>query len=256
MPASNLRLEDIAIFNYIKYGLLPTEFSEQITGEALIYDPTLGAYKTESSMEPLPTSAGRGWVCFDDYTVNGSLVVDTESEQASKVSVVGASTYAVDYLHGRIYNPDSVPTSVSYYWHYISVLDAWPGIDPPPLPIVSVGVDRSVKEGFQLGGGVKTVREFSIYVFGTSRGERDDITEVIHSNLFNRQIMLKDFSTGDYLNYDGTFNTGFSPTLLASSSLNITSTEARNINIWSDWSDLNKYRSVISGEYETFTESG
>jgi hypothetical protein len=256
MTISRLRLEGVSLYNYIKYELLAKDFVETQSSVPLVYDVSLGAYITDSvvDIEPSPTSNGRGWVMFDDNTVNGLVIVDTSVEQTSKVSVVGATTYSIDYKNGRIYNPDSSPSSVTYQWHYISVLDSWPGASPPPLPIVSIDIDSYLKSGFQLGGGKKNTRTVNLYIFATSKSERDDITDILQDQLYNKQITVKDYSTGDYLNYDGAYNTGFNPSTLQGS-INVLSVEARNVNAWIDWSELNRYRSTIKLTYETYIEA-
>jgi hypothetical protein len=77
-----------------------------------------------------------------------------------------------------------------------------------------------------------------------------DLQEVVHDAFFNHNIVVKDFSTGDYLNYDGTFNTGFTATPLVSSNLEVVQASARIINVWADWSELNRYRAVVKVVYE------
>ena len=57
-------------------------------------------------------------------------------------------------------------------------------------------------------------------------------------------------------NYDTGFYASFTPENLENYGMFFTDVDARNINVWSDWSDLNKYRSVVKCEYETFTEAG
>ncbi|HEC67145.1 MAG TPA: hypothetical protein ENI23_17850 [bacterium] len=386
MAVSTLRLERTSLYNYLKYEVLPVEFSEQLT-ESLVYNLSLGGYVTDSSMDPSPISLGRGWVPFDDFSVGSETIVDISQEQASKVTVapsygsdlvtdgdmeaagVGAWTvgnnatltketgtpyegsqvlriarngegnpytsqdvltigkkyratgwarsdgnavpvihigtnavswtgtistswqyfdvivvtdisivalfanteigteytefdaveikeamvYTVDYLRGAIKNPTITPTSVTYSWNYVSVLKSWPGSNPPPLPIVSIDVGGSSPEGFQLGGGKKRVREASIYIFATSPDERDDLTDTIEDSFFNRNVSVKDYSTGDYLNYDGTFNTGFSPSNISSSPMYMLDVASRPINVADIGSELNRYRSVINIVYETYT---
>jgi hypothetical protein len=255
MTASRLRLERISLFNYIKYEVIPTEFSERASNEALVYDAALNAYTPDTSLDPSPTSEGRGWVFFDDSTVDGRIVVDSSQVQTSKISVVGASSYTINYTNGRITNPNTVPTSISYFWNYVSVIDRWLDTTPPPLPCVSLKIEESRKSGFQLGGGVKNTRTVYFDIFATSSAEREDISELIHNNLFNRRITIKDFSSGDYLNYDGTFNTSLSLPLDTLGSIFFLDVVQRNINLPNEWSDLNKYRSTVIGTYESLVDS-
>jgi len=255
MTASRLRLENASIFNFMKYEIISPAFSELSSVEDLVYDSNLAAYVAQSAMDPSPTSEGRGWVFFDDATVNSRIIVDTNSEQTTKVVVTGASTYTVNYLNGSIKNPDTTPTSVQYYWNYVSVLPSWPGTTPPPLPFVYMGIDANRKEGFQLGGGVRNLRTVSFDIFATTASERDDIADVVHSALFNRTITIRDFSGGGYLNYDGTFNSSVSippPNLGNLIFLDVT---MKNIHVAGEWTDLHKYRSLVSGTYESLVDS-
>ena len=238
----------------MKDVVIPTEFSEQITNESLVYDSTIGGYITNSQMLPSPTSLGRGWVYFDDATVGSRIVVDISAEQTSKVSVIGASSYTVDYVNGAIKNPNTTPSAVSYYWNYVSVLPHWPGTTPPPLPLVTLGIDLSEKAGFQLGGGHRNIRTVYFNIFATSPSERDDLTELILSYIHDRTVSILDFNDGEYLNYDGTFNTNLSLPLSSIGSMFFTSVTHRNVYASADWSDINSYRSVVTGNYESFVE--
>lgn len=254
MSVSDLRLEDISLFNYIKHEVLPVGFSEHIQGESLVYSSTYGGYVAETSMVPSPTSLGRGWVLFDDTLVGSKYVVDTSSEQTDKVTVTGPSLYDIDYTNGVLKNCNATPTSVDYYWHYVSVLDSWPGTEPPELPIVSIDIEGSRKEGFQLGGGVKNIRDIIFHIFATSRQERDDLSETIYDAVYNKYISIKDFSDGGYLDYDGTYN-NIIPGNLNGASMYFYDIKHTNINVWSDFSDLNKYRSQIRCSYESFIDN-
>ncbi len=254
MSASDLRLEDISLLNYIKHEVLPVKFSEQLQNEDLVYNSVLGGYIADTSMLPSPTSLGRGWVLFDDATVGTRVIVDTSAEQTTKLSVVGPTTYDVDYVNGVIKNYDVDPTSVSYYWHYVSLLDAWPGTNPPELPIVTIDITGFEKEGFQLGGGVKNIRDVVFNIFATTRAERDDLSETIYDAVYNKYIVINDFSAGGYLNYDGTYS-GSTPTNLNGANMYFYNIRHNNINVWSDFSDLNKYRSEIRCSYESFIDN-
>ncbi len=254
MSASDLRLEDISLFNYIKHEVLPVKFSEQLQGESLVYNSVLGGYVADTSMEPNPTSLGRGWVLFDDNTVGNRVLVDTTAEQTTKVSVVGPTTYDIDYKNGVIKNYDVEPTSVSYYWNYVSVLDAWPGTNPPDLPIVAIDITGSMKEGFQLGAGVKNIRDVVFSIFATTKAERDDLSDAMYDAVYNKYITINDFSSGGYLNYDGTYN-GVTPSNLNGANMYFYNIKHNNINVWSDFSDLNKYRSEVRCSYESFIDN-
>lgn len=254
MSVSDLRLEDISLFNYIKHEVLPVKFSEQVTGESLVYSSTYGGYIADTLEEPSPTSLGRGWVLFDDTTVGSRIVVDTTAEQTDKITVVGPTTYTIDYTNGVIKDYDVDPTSVDYYYHYVSVLDSWPGTNPPALPIVSIDITKSRKEGFQLGGGEKRIRDVVFHIFATTKSERDDLSEAIYDAVYNKYITAKDFSVGGYLNYDGTYS-GVTPESLNNASMYFYDIRHNNINVWSDFSDLNKYRSEVRCSYESYIDN-
>ena len=176
-PIPYLRVYDASIINYLKYEVLPVYFTERIVNEPLVYSDSLGGYVTQASMVPNPTSMGRGWALFDEVVVGNRVIVDATTEQSTQVTVSGADTYQIDYPGGRIINPNTAPMSVSYSWYYVSLVEGWPGSEPPPTPIVAVDVDRTVKEGYQLGGGTKDILHGSVYVFASSETEKKEITE-------------------------------------------------------------------------------
>lgn len=243
MSLSRLRIEDITVYNYIKYEVLAKEFVERLQNQSITYNSSLDMYlPSYDGLEPSPVSRGRGWVLFDE--VSGGI--DSTQEQTSRVSVTGASTYEVNYILGGIKNPDTQPTAVSYDWNYVSVLDSWPGTDPPPLPIVAIDMDSGIRSGFQLGGGYKSERGLSIHIFATSNAERDDLTDTIFDNLFNHRIEVTDYSQGDYLDYNGLYDSTFTRPSLGTAKLYFEDVSYRNINLPGDWSDLNQHRSVIS----------
>jgi hypothetical protein len=249
-----LRLYDLSIINYLKYEVLPANFVESITGETLTYDTSLSRYTTSSSMLPLPTSTGRGWALFDESVVNGLTVIDTTAEQASQITVNGATTYTIDYANGHIIDPDTVPTSVDYSWYYVSVIEGWPGTDPPALPIVSVDIDSSQKAGFQLGGGTKDTIEGSVYVFATNESEKKDITDVIYQAFYNKTLTVGNWHEGSYLDYDGTY-TGFVPTAVTGLSTGIFSdVSAKLTGGQFGWSELNRHRSRIKFAFEVYKD--
>jgi hypothetical protein len=249
-----LRIYDLSITNYLKYEILPIHFMETVTDEALVFDSNLNAYVTESNMSPLPTSKGRGWAVFDEALVNGRTVVDTTVEQTSQVSVTGASTFTINYPNGRIISPDTVPSAVTYSWYYVSLIEGWPGINPPPLPVVAVDVDRTEKAGFQLGGGTKDTLEGSVYIFATNEGEKKDITDVIYQAFYNRTITVGNWHEGSYLDFDGTY-TGFNPTEVTGLSNGIfRDVVARLDGPRFDWSEVNRHRSRVEFVFEIFKD--
>lgn len=246
------RIYDATIANYLKYQVLPPFFSERIENEPLVFDSKLNGYVTQSLMQPLPTSRGRGWAVFDEDTVNGKRVVDTSSEQSSQVTVNGASSYTIDYPGGRILSPDTAPTSVSYTWYYVSVVEGWPGTDPPPLPVVAVDLNTSGKSGFQLGGGTKDTLNGSVYIFATNETEKKEIADVVYESFYNRTLGIKNWHEGSYLNFDGTY-TGFSPTTIDGlSSGAFVDVTADFVGPRMDWSELNRHRAKVDFTFQVY----
>lgn len=249
-PIPYLKVYDSSIINYIKYEVLPLHFTETVVNDELTYDSTLGGYSVVNMMPPSPTSLGRGWCSFDEFDVNGLSVVDTSTEQLNKVSVTGATTYTIDYLRGVIKNPDTVPTSVTYDWHYVSLVEGWPGTQPPPNPVVAVDIDTTSKAGFQLGGGTKDIIKGTVYVFASSEPEKKEITDAIYQSLYNRSIPIQNWHEGSYLDFDGTY-TGFQPTTVSGlSSGAFLNVEAHLNGPRMDWSEVNRHRSRINFVFE------
>lgn len=248
-----LRIYDSSIFNYIKYQVLPLEFTETRVNEPLY--STANGYITKSQMPaPEPTSEGRGWVVFNEGIVSGRPVVDMSGEQTSKITVNGASSYTIDYINGKVLNPNTTPTSISYSWYYVSFIQGWPGEKPPPLPVVALDLDSTLKSGFQLGGGSKDTIEGSFYVFATSDKEKKDITDLIYQSVYNRTLPIRNWHEGSYLDYNGT-HTGFTPTTVSG----LTSGAFTNVSVSlsgprMDWSELNRHRTRIRFTFEVLRD--
>lgn len=248
-----LKNYEISIINYLKYEVLPVGFLEHIVNDPLVYDSSLGGYVADTTRQPDPTSFGRGWFPFDEDTVNGKVVIDTSAEQSNRISVNGATTYTIDYVNGVVKNPDSVPTSVSYYWDYISVIRGWPGTMPPPLPIVAIDVDQNQMAGFQLGGGTKDLIQGSVYIFATDDAEKKDISYLVQDAMFNKTLSIRNWHEGNYLDYDGTFNSDFTPVTLSGVGVGyFKEVTARMNGPRADWSELNRHRSRVDFEFEVF----
>ena len=253
-PIPYLRVYDASIINYLKYEVLPVYFTERIVNEPLVYSDSLGGYVTQASMVPNPTSMGRGWALFDEVVVGNRVIVDATTEQSTQVTVSGADTYQIDYPGGRIINPNTAPMSVSYSWYYVSLVEGWPGSEPPPTPIVAVDVDRTVKEGYQLGGGTKDILHGSVYVFASSETEKKEITDVIYQSLYNKSLAIKNWHEGSYLDFDGTY-TGFQPEVIPGiSSGAFVDVEANFNGPRADWSEVNRYRSRVKFVFEVYKD--
>jgi len=241
---SRARLEDITLHNYIKFQVLGLEFVESYTNQSLLYDNTTGLYRPSvDSLYPSPVSAGRGWVPFDEV----SSEIITTSEQSSRISVIGASTYSVNYVYGGLKDPDTVPSSLSYTYHYVSVVDGWPGNVVPDLPVVAVDVYGQKRVGLQLGPGFISSRPVDLHIFGSTSSERDDLKEVLFDALYSKSIPVLDYSTGDYLTTSGYFDSSFTRApVLEGPRMFFDNVSERNISNFVDWSDTNRYRAVVS----------
>lgn len=251
-PIPYLKIYDTSIINYIKYEVLPVHFIETVVDEPLVFDSELGGWVVVNMMSPSPTSPGRGWSIFNEVEVNGRTVTDTSAEQTTQVVVAGASTYTVDYLNGVIKNPDTSPTSVTYNWYYVSVVEGWPSTTPPPNPVVAIDIDKTVKAGFQLGGGTKDIIHGSVYIFASSESEKKDVTDVIYQAMYNRTIPIGNWHEGSYLDFDGT-HTGFLPTTVSGlSSGAFVDVEANLNGPRMDWSEVNRHRSRIRFVFEVY----
>lgn len=249
-----LRLYDSSIFNYLRYEVIPLHFSEQVVNAPLVLEST-GVYRVDfPDVPPAPDSYGRGFVLFDEFTVNGRLVADTTDEQSNQISVTGATSYDIDYVRCRILNPNSAPTSITYKWYYVSVIQGWPGAEPPPLPIVALDIDESDKDGFQLGGGSKDTIEGSIYVFATDETEKKDITDLIFQSLYNRTLPIYNWHQVSYLGQDGTY-TGQTPTTVSGLSNGyFKEVKAIYTGARMDWSEINRHRSRIDFTFEVLKD--
>jgi len=270
MVISRARLEDLSLYHYIKDYVLPIDFVEQIVSEPLTYNNATNTYDTNSSMEPSPVSEGRGWVYFDDTSAFFNTCNQVPAtEQLNRVvvynsigNIIPAAAYTINYFNGRLENVDitisGTPDSIDYYWHYVSVIEGWPGSTPPPVPIVAIDTVGFQKEGFQLGGGTKTVRSGKIHIFGTSISCRGDLSEMIYNSLFERHIILPDFATlGEPLNADGTFNSNYTGDVVAQGLgglLFIDKVRYTKLSTRPDWSLLNRFRGTLTFNINSYTE--
>lgn len=251
-PIPYLKIYDASIINYIKYEVLPIFFTETVEDDPLVFDSELGGYTVVNMTPPSPFSLGRGWAIFDEVDAGGRTIVDTSAEQVNQVTVTGASTFDIDYLSGVIKNPDTTPTSITYNWYYVSLVEGWPSTEPPPNPVVAVDIDKTIKAGFQLGGGTKDIIHGSVYVFASSESEKKDITDVIYQAMYNRSIPIGNWHEGTYIDFDGT-HTGFKPTTVSGlSSGAFTSVEANLNGPKMDWSEVNRHRSRINFVFEVY----
>jgi hypothetical protein len=250
-----LRIYTTSIINYIKYEVLPARFLEVVYDEPLVYNADLDAYVIQPEGTPSPNDSGRGWFPFDEATDGDRVVIDTSAEQVTRINVSGAAVYTVDYTNARIKSPNTVPTAVDYYWNYVSVIEGWPGSDPPNLPLVSVDVQTKQGFGFQLGGGSKDILVGSIHIFATSEAEKADITDAIHNAIETRTLPISNWHEGGYIKFDGTFNSTYTPTTISGVSNGyFTNVVSRLDGPRIEWSEINRHRSRITFEFEVYRD--
>jgi len=266
MTVTLAKLEDMSLQHWLKEVILPISWAERVVNNPLTYSPERERFEANITWFPNFLQDGRGWVYFEVVT-SGTCIPNSPptAEQTTQVvvrnasgGVIDPSNYTVNYKDGAIIasggttTPDGVPTEVDYSQYYVSLLDAWPGIDPPDGPILAVEMGGYKKEGRQLGGGRKNIRTFTIHLFATSSSERDDLTEWIYDSFFQRHIPVVDYRDGEPLNYDGTFNTSYTGDLLQLDNnddalfyFDKIVAEPININR-SDIDDINRFRAKIT----------
>jgi hypothetical protein len=274
MTITLARCEDMSLQHWIKDVVIPMKWVEKVVNASLTFNPEKAVYEAEVQWLPSFLDEGRGWVFFDPAGSGTCVVSDIPAaEQSTRVTVknevgatISSSLYTINYLDGTIALPggatttiQGTPTTVDFYQYYVSVVDGWPGTEPPEPPIVAVEMKGYDKRPFQLGGGRKSVRMCTIDVFATSSAERDDLTEFLHDAIYNRHIPVFDFRDGEPLAYDGTYNPTWSGTLLQLDNNDDAIFYFRNVKVEhitgrQDWSDLNRWRSRITFEMESFRD--
>jgi len=219
---NRLRQEDSSLYLYLK-DIVLSDFIEKQEWVPLTYNEalTIGTtrvYEIDDYFDPSPKTRGRGFVYFDDLT-NECLVNTTTysgtAEQSNRIKVYTASgteisdlSYVIDYVDCRVITDQVgvVPSYIDYHWYYISVLDEWGAVKTTPPPAVVIDLNSSVKTGFQLGHGIKSIRKCILHVFGSDPAERNDIVELLHNGLYLRSCPLYTFDKGVVLDSDGLFN--------------------------------------------------
>ena len=232
---SILRKSDLSLYLYLKDTVLRNfiEVEEKLPLRLMpeLSDLVSYVYEAETTMEPIPTDPGRGWVYFDTVSgtnscipftsfsgINGDgdiaygtpeqneRVIVYETNVGSPDTVVPWVDYMIDYIDGRIVSSRALKTPyVTYYWNYVSIVDEWPAIEASDTPVVVLDMHGTDKKGYQLGGGKKVSRKVNIHIFASNPAERNDIMETIYDGLYNRSCPLYEFVTGSVLDYDGTF---------------------------------------------------
>jgi len=308
-----LRKENLSLYRYIKDVVLRSfiEKDELVPLSPLhnISSDDSYVYQANSNTVPSPIDRGRGWVFFDclNYDTNGDCVYSDSITTSEFVTVTGtdaqgtlcigtpeqsnrvvvydenfvtiSDVYLIDYVDGRIiFNTNAVvPKYVDYYWNYVSVIEGWSSLNAVKPPIVVIDHISSSITGYQFGAGRKTTRKVDIHIFASSTAERSDIESVIIDGLYLKSFPVYDFSTGDVLDFDGTFygrkeNNNKLTSLFNRTTLddlevlhggmmfnNVVSNHIKIPLLMSSdrnedmLSDLNAYRSKVSFEIETYS---
>jgi hypothetical protein len=214
------RKEDISMYLYIKDVVIGPRYSEISTGMSLTPAGKPNIWNMEFDLElnkdPFRrleqdiNGIGRGLLYFD-YTGETSIF---GVEQSNIVKVYNGATtasgYSVNYLNGQVVsNQDLSGFSVDYEWNYVSVLDAWPWDEVPPLPIITIERDDGRSKGLQLGGGDIREGNWTIEIFTNNNGERDDMLDVIWENIYMRRCPLYNLEKGLPLDFGGLYNEQF-----------------------------------------------
>lgn len=274
MTITLARCEDMSLQHWIKDVVIPMKWVEKVVNASLTFSAEKGKYEAEIQWLPSFLDEGRGWVFFEPAGSGTCVVSDIPvTEQSTRVTVknevgatISSSLYTINYLDGTIALPggatttiQGTPTTVDFVQYYVSIIDGWPGTEPPSPPIVAIEIKGYDKRPFQLGGGRKSVRNVAIDIFATSSAERDDLTEFLHDAIYNRHIPVFDFRDGEPLAYDGTFSPTWSGTLLTLDNNDDAIFYFRNIKVEhitgrQDWSDLNRWRSRITFEMESYRD--
>lgn len=229
------RKEDISLHHYIRNYVL-RDFIETEYNVPLVYLDSLSEesgsaiYEANSNMIPSPTSLGRGWAyvdSFEEYAEQSESVIVYDGTGA-----VISGGYDVDYVDGRIIFPDNSynPSTVTYKWYYVSVVDEWDHAPAADVPVVVVDLVGFSKEGFQLGGGKRVPRRVNVHVFASNRAEREDLNEAIYDGLYLKSCPLQNLTHGTMLDWDGRWNDSYTfSTISGSSYLRFENVSARNV---------------------------
>lgn len=273
MTMSIGRMEDMSLQTWLKHVLLPLKWIEKVVNVPLEFNGDKNRFEAQIVWLPNFLDEGRGWTIFDPQGFNSCVVNNIPSaEQTSRItvynengSVINPSNYVVNYSEGSILaingtsTPEGVPTSIDFYQQYVSVIDGWPGTNPPSTPIVAVETGPYQKDPLQLGPGRITRRNMTVHIFATSSAERDDLTEFLLDAFNNRHLPIFDFRQGEPLNYDGTFNQNWTGKLLKlhtndDALFYFRKVRADTISSRSEWGDLNRWRSKVTFVSEAYRQ--
>ncbi len=265
------RMEDMSLQHWLKGTLLPMKWIENVVNVPLTYNADKARFEASITWLPNFLDEGRGWVYFDPYGDSAYVLNSVPStEQTTRVTVynesavaISSSNYTINYRDGAIVasgdttTPQGVPTTIDFSQNYVSVIDGWPGENPPAGPVVAVDMGPYKKGPYQIGPGRVSRRNMIIHIFATSSSERDDLTEFIYDALYNRHLAVLDFREGEPLNYNGTYNTGWEGNLLTVDTndealFHFRDVRAEPISFRQEWSDLNQWRSKVTFVAESY----
>lgn len=273
MTVTLARMEDMSLQHWLKHVLLPLKWVEKVVNVPLSFNADKNRFEAQIVWLPNFLDEGRGWVIFEQQGVNSCVVNNIPAtEQTSRVTVynqsgseIDRSHYTINYIEGAITasggnsTPDGTPTTIDFTQHYVSVIDGWPGVDPPAAPLVAVEMGPYRKDPLQLGPGRVAKRNVAIHVFSTSSSERDDLTEFLYDAFYNRHLPVFDFRKGEPLNYDGTYNSNWTGDLLKLNNNDdalfyFRDVRAEPISVRKEWGDLNMWRSKVSFVAESYRQ--
>ena len=145
MTVTLARMEDMSLQHWIKGVLLPLKWVEKVENAPLVFNSDKQRFEAQIIWLPNFMDEGRGWVYFDRAGTDSCVVNDIPTaEQQTRVTVynengvpIDASHYTINYLDGAIIagggttTPDGIPTTADFTQYYVSVIDGWPGTNPP-----------------------------------------------------------------------------------------------------------------------------
>jgi len=202
------------IKNSILYDWVGTEIDSLLTLDpnTNLYLPDYSEFDDELNEMgyPVPNDRGRGWVYFDYPDLTNEQTTQVTVRDKNGATLTQNTHYKINYTHGGIqYLNGNKPYEVDYKYNYIATVEEWRQTNRSSLPVVVVDTGTLSKEGFQLGSGDLFSNRGNIYIFASTKAERDDLLDIIHNALHNRHIQPQDFSDGTPLDFDGTFNAGY-----------------------------------------------
>ena len=224
MSFSYNKLVDLNVFFYIQSQVLYSEdsnmpsFDEQVEDDELQrVDVVEMGIKDTDNRAFKATNAN--WVYFvDAYTVtikkNG---FDIDPNDYSINYRLGMIIFTKAYA-GTLDTTDLI--TADYYYLTVGVIDGYPydllnnsNAEDEQLPVVAVEYLDGVPVPYELGGTRQKVRSFSIHILGASDSERDDLAGLI-ANSLEYSVPVTDYRGGMPLNFDGTKNSSFTPTVI------------------------------------------